>query len=1663
MEEVERWALGGLPALREVYLGANSLSTFPASAFAPPPSAPGLTAASVLIGGGSDNAVGDVGSCDAANADVSVRSGGSGVTTLDLGSNSISVLQAGDLQWLLELNTLNLSKNQITEVSSGFLRGPRRLRRLLMSANRLMSVAGIFPEDLGLLEALDLRSNYLSKLPAGNFANLTSLLLLNVADNQIAEAEDGAFDGLAALVRLDLGGNKLGLRPLGPRAFEGLVNLTNLEFNNNYLHYASAGAVRSPPFTPLRSLTHLFLNSQRKDGMVNFPSNFLQGLATLQELHAGQLYLSALDAGTFLPTPNLRYLDLGSNPLCGVEPALLRPVPLLDELHLRGVRLDDVTFLSRLNLSLLRVLRVSNNRIGEVSAADLGALPRLQLLDIVGNPLSCGCDNEWLRDFLLNSSHVQAPGLWRVHCGFPLSRRGELFVRFDASQCRNRSGPLLFACCSCAVALVMLAATVFRFWRWHLLYGYHLLAAWFGEHKRRTRPPGGPIRYDAFVSYNSDDEEWVMRQLLPQLEGAGMRLCLHHRDFVPGKDIVENIMDGIYASRRTLCIVTRSYLRSEWCSKELQVAAFRLFEENQDVLVLLFLERIPHNELSAYLRMRRTIRSRTYITWPGARGDSFARRGRRGRSVAPAGSEGACKLFWHRVVSALGPEDEGHGVAEEEGPLGAPLMVPAIIKNRYEVLNMLGQGSYGQVFRCFDFKEKQEIALKVSNNTISMTTQNKYREAVFLKQLRNSSIIRFEEHFVIEDQQFLVLEYMSKGSLWEVFQNGALPLVNVQRYARSVMKALKFLKKKGVVHADIKAPNILIKDHEMGTIKLADFGLSFFENESVDYLFSTQGYRAPEILLNLRVGTPLDMWSAGCIFAELSTGQQLLPCCSDLHEIVGITEILGKPPREMLTASPNCDEYFDVYGRLNWACRQHKTHRCSLNQFLGSRDLGFLDFINSILCWNPDTRCTPASALKHSWMNTTPGPAPKHHVAPVFNADPPHPAPAVQPLPFWASSPQPTCHPTDYARLAVTPPCPTSIIIPPTLLTTIGSTTVAPPDSGHLSSSTLAVLTSRSGFYSINCTTSSSGNVESAKAMDMRDGDSVEEMDVCEGDSVEEMEVDDYVEEMEVDDFIEEMEVDDFIEEMEVDKVDSIEEMEVCEGDSIDTIEVCEGDSVDTKEVCEGDSIDTMKVCEGDSIDTMKVCEGNSIDTMKVCDGDSIDTKEVCEGNSIDTIEVCEGDSIDTMKVCEGDSIDTMKVCDSDSIDTMKVCEGDSIDTMKVCDSDSIDTIEVCEGDSIYTMKVCEGDSIDTMKVCEGNSIDTMKVCEGDSIDTIEVCEGDSIDTMKVCEGDSIDTMKVSEGDSVDTMGACEGDSVDTMKVCEGDSIDTMKVCEGDSVDTIEVCKGDSIDTMKVCDSDSIDTMKVCEGDSVEEMEVDEGDSVEEMEVCEGDSIDTMKVCEGDSVEDMEVDEGDSVEEMEVCEGDSIDTMKVCEGDSVEEMEVDEGDSVEEMEVSEGHSLASLKTSTKSRQPLHAKEVDVSTEAVEERESNQSQYIASIKISTDNDPSLDAEGSDAHIEGMGESQIGADRPQDTADWAVSIEAEGSHGIASLGDDDAPATEKTEEGESDEERRKEENDGEKREEVTESHCRARPCRRGWLRRIGRALRRLCCCGRTAERD
>ncbi|XP_016534317.1 toll-like receptor 13 [Poecilia formosa] len=82
-----------------------------------------------------------------------------------------------------------------------------------------------------------------------------------------------------------------------------------------------------------------------------------------------------------------------------------------------------------------------------------------------------------------------------------------------------------------------------------------------------------------------------------------------------GKPIIENITDAIYGSRKTICVISRSYLQSEWCSREIQMASFRLFDEQEDVLILLFLEELSAHHLSPHYRMRKLLKRRTYLRW----------------------------------------------------------------------------------------------------------------------------------------------------------------------------------------------------------------------------------------------------------------------------------------------------------------------------------------------------------------------------------------------------------------------------------------------------------------------------------------------------------------------------------------------------------------------------------------------------------------------------------------------------------------------------------------------------------------------------------------------------------------------------------------------------------------------------------------------------------------------------------------------------------------------------------------------------------------------------------------------------------------------------------------------------------------------------------------
>uniref|UniRef100_A0A7M4FVI4 Toll-like receptor 13 n=1 Tax=Crocodylus porosus TaxID=8502 RepID=A0A7M4FVI4_CROPO len=489
--------------------------------------------------------------------------------SLDLSFNQIQKITPSDFAGLKNLQFLNLTGNLITKINSELFQDLDNLLELNLGMNILLEISQPFSDNLWKLEKINLKRNKMNCIKKGTFRNLTSLQFLNLVDNQISTIEPGAFEGLSSLLTLLLGSNRI--------------------TRNTF---------------------------QRHLGLQNFPSNFLQGLESLVSIHAGNLDISFLHPDTFSYTPGLQELDLSNNLISPINLDLFQPIANLTELHLNKVGLQSLSFVLHFNFSKLAVLRVATNELDVIKPNHIAALPFLTFLDLRHNPFTCSCNNKAFLNWSLNSLKTQVIYLYEYTCAFPPSSKGDKLWTFDFSSCTANLDFILFITNSTLVILLMIVC-LFYHWRWQGVYAYHLLLAYIYDNRHKRKRQHKKYNYDAFVSYNTEDEKWVINDLLPKLEDEyHWKLCLHHRDFEPGRAILDNIVDNIYGSRKTICVITRHYLESEWCSKEIQVASFRLFDEHEDVLVLIFLEDIPAGYLSPYHRMRKLVKKKTYLAWP---------------------------------------------------------------------------------------------------------------------------------------------------------------------------------------------------------------------------------------------------------------------------------------------------------------------------------------------------------------------------------------------------------------------------------------------------------------------------------------------------------------------------------------------------------------------------------------------------------------------------------------------------------------------------------------------------------------------------------------------------------------------------------------------------------------------------------------------------------------------------------------------------------------------------------------------------------------------------------------------------------------------------------------------------------------------------------------
>uniref|UniRef100_A0A8C6S9T1 TIR domain-containing protein n=1 Tax=Neogobius melanostomus TaxID=47308 RepID=A0A8C6S9T1_9GOBI len=524
---------------------------------------------------------------------------------LDLSNNSIESLGCNDFANLTLLQYLSLPWNKITTLSACVFQHLPKLRVLQLQGNSLSNISNAFTTHLPNLNLLRLNQNSLTTLENGTFRGLPSLQHLFLM-----------FAGLGNLLELKLQDNNIDRKIF--QTFQDLVNLQNLTLANNHINYRRFTPMKHPPFMNLSKLNYLNLQSQHRRGKSKLPSNFLQGLTNLSTLILRNMQLTGIPEEFFIHMPNLDSLDLNSNDLMDISPNLFSPIPNITKLRISDINLRSLDFLTEANLTKLKFLQARKNAFPVISEEIIRSMPSLRYIDLEFSSFICDCDSADFIKWIKKSNQTQVFNAYNFKCYYPSNQKNKMLLDLNVQSCMIDIGFICFTFTTCVNLLFLVASLTYHFMRFQLAYAYYIFLAWLYDRKNKSSQ--APSQYDAFVSYNVHDEAWVYRELVPRLEKQqGWKLCLHHRDFEPGKrrPIVDNITDAIYGSRKTLCVISRRYLQSEWCSREMQVASFRLFDESKDVLILVFLEDIPSCHLSPYYRMRRVLKRQTYLSWPG--------------------------------------------------------------------------------------------------------------------------------------------------------------------------------------------------------------------------------------------------------------------------------------------------------------------------------------------------------------------------------------------------------------------------------------------------------------------------------------------------------------------------------------------------------------------------------------------------------------------------------------------------------------------------------------------------------------------------------------------------------------------------------------------------------------------------------------------------------------------------------------------------------------------------------------------------------------------------------------------------------------------------------------------------------------------------------------
>lgn len=337
-----------------------------------------------------------------------------------------------------------------------------------------------------------------------------------------------------------------------------------------------------------------------------------------------------------------------------------------------------------------------------------------------------------------------------------------------------------------------------------------------------------------------------------------------------------------------------------------------------------------------------------------------------------------------RITGSKKEDDKSKGVYQ---PLGKKVVLKAN-GIAYATERVVGHGSFGVVFQATVVGTGEVVAIK----KVLQDKRFKNRELQIMTLLDHPNVVRLKDSFYTNgdrpDEIFLnlVLEYVPE-TVYRVSRyysklKQPIPLIYVKLYMYQLCRALSYIHSLGICHRDIKPQNLLL-DPQSGVLKLCDFGSAkiLIKGEPNTAYICSRYYRAPELIFgSTTYTTEIDIWSMGCVMAELLLGQPLFPGDSGVDQLVEIIKVLGTPTKEQIHAM---NQHYTEF-----RFPQIKGHSWT-KVFRNRTPTEAIDLISKLLQYTPSQRVKPIDACTHSFFDDLRDPATvlpnQRPLPPLFN------------------------------------------------------------------------------------------------------------------------------------------------------------------------------------------------------------------------------------------------------------------------------------------------------------------------------------------------------------------------------------------------------------------------------------------------------------------------------------------------------------------------------------------------------------------------------------------------------------------------------------------------------------------------------------------------------